>query len=40
MKNIAKYFYEDAKSYYLAAQTLSSCEVREKDNQLLLMPIT
>ncbi len=39
MKNKAKYFYNDAKSYYLAAETLMMSPEREKDGQLLLMPI-
>ena len=39
MKNRIKYYLSDGKSYYLAAKTLMFSQNREKDNQLLLMPI-
>lgn len=39
MKNRLKYYLSDGKSYYLAAKTLMFSQNREKDNQLLLMPI-
>ena len=39
MKNRIKYYLSDGKSYYLAAKTLMFSQNREKDKQLLLMPI-